>query len=231
MPYSPPEYADFMNSAKPSIMNSGGFERKPPETMLMNYGWMSQGPDNEDAVIINRPFDSSVSPAITSQNKRVVRGSICSLTPLGTMVPGVPDEDERPVVAILIGSDADDFDVMGGPQTLDPAEYENAAVAMKMDAHLPFWLLSAGYIFETSAYLPEDEPALRPTTPLTSLYSLTDLDNGGRLRPGHVYVDHIIGVVIEPPAPCGINTSIQSLRFQGDTIPRIKKGVIAQLRD
>jgi hypothetical protein len=231
MPYMPPEYVDFMNPNMPTIMNSGGFPRKPPETMLSNYGWMTQGPDTEDAVLINRQIDGAVTPEPESANKRLSRGRIFSLTPLGTMVPGVPDDDERPIVTMLIGSDADDGDVIGGPQSLDPAVYADAAVAMKIEANLPFWLLSAGYIFETSAFDPEDAPALRPTTPLTSPHSLNNFDVGGLIKPGVVYVDHIIGTVIESPAPCGINSVIQSLKFQGDTIPRIKKGTISLLRD
>jgi hypothetical protein len=231
MPYTGYEYADFGNGTLPTSMTSGGYTRRPPATMLENYGLRSQGPDEDDAIIINASIDSRVVPENGSINKRMVRGRILSLTKAGTMVLGVSDEDERPIACMQVGSDADEFDVVGGPQTVNPAEFQDAAVAMKLDANLPFWILSAGCIFETSAFDANDAPALQPTTPLTSPHSLTNFDIGGILRVGTVYVDHIIGVVIEPPGPCSINSSIQSLRFQGDTIPRIRNGVLAQLRD
>jgi hypothetical protein len=210
----------------------GGFDPGPVPTMLQHYGLRAQGPDEDDAVIINRRIDSSVRPG-QCPKRTLSRGYIFSLKNsghLGTMVPGVWDDDVYPVACILVGSDADDGDVLGGPPSEGPADYKDAQVAMKIEANLPFWPLSSGYIFESSAFRPQDAPMLAPTTVLTAIASLTDFDIAGLLVPGTLYVDHIIGVVIERPAPCGINSSINTFKFIGETIPRIRQGTLAQLR-
>jgi hypothetical protein len=216
-----------------SVNAAGGFDPGPLPTMLSDYGLRSQGPDEDDAVIINRAIDGSVRPG-QCRKRSLSRGRIFSLTKigkLGTMIPGVWDDDARPIACILVGSDADDGDVLGGPPTGDPSEYVEAQVAMKVEANLPFWTLSSGCIFETSAFRPEDIQQLYPGATLTAVPSLTDFDVAGLLIPGQIYVDHIVGVVIERPDPCGINSAIQTLRFVGDSIPRIKAGAIASLRD
>jgi hypothetical protein len=225
-------FFDVMDHA--SVTSAGGFDAGPMETMLDDYGLRSQGPaDENDCVIINRRIDDRVRP-VGCRRRNIPAGRIFSLTrlgDLGTMIPGVWDTDEYPVACMMIGSNSDDFDVLGGPPTGDPAAYMEAQVAMKVEANIPFWPLSSGYIFETSAFRAEDIPALAPTVTLTSVPSLTDFDIAGLLITGGVYIDHVIGVIVERPAPCGINSAIQTCRFIGETIPRIRKGTLALLRD
>jgi hypothetical protein len=225
---------DFINmyGGNP-VTSAGGFDPGPMETMLQDYGLRSQGPIEDDAIILNRTIDGSVRPA-GCRKRTLPVGRIFSLTRhgnLGTMIPGVWDTDDYPVACMQTGSDADAMDVLGGPPSGSPADYQDAQVAMKLQANIPFWVLSTSVIFETSAFRPEDVPALAPTTTLTAIPSLTDFDVAGVLTPGTLYVDHIIGSVVERPAPCGINASIQTLRMIGLTIPRIRRGTLNLLRD
>jgi hypothetical protein len=226
--------ADFINMyGDNAVTSAGGFDPGPMETMLQDYGLRSQGPNEDDAIILNRTIDGSVRP-VNCRKRSFPVGRICSLTnrgDVGTMIPGVWDTDEYPVACMMVGSDADSMDVLGGPPSGSPADYQDAQVAMKLQANIPFWVLSAGCIFETSAFRPEDVPALAPTTILTAIPSLTNFDIAGLLIPGTLYVDHIIGTVVERPAACGINASIQTLRFVGLTIPRIRRGTLNLLRD
>jgi hypothetical protein len=146
------------------------------------------------------------------------------------MIPGVWDDHEYPIACMMVGSDADDGDVLGGPPVGDPADFKDAQVPMKIHANIPFWPLSSGYIFQTSAIRAEDYPNLYPGQTLTAIPSRTDFDTAGLLIPAKLYIDHVIGVVISRPAPCGINTSISTIEFIGETIPRIRASVIALLR-
>ena len=213
-----------------NIMEAGGYESNPAETMLDHYGWMNQGPDVEDAVVLNRSIEKSVRPAGCTL-RFLPKGRIFSLNENNVMVPGVIDDHEIPVACMLIGSHANDGDVVGGPRIGDPENYMDAQVPIKDEANAGFWSMGAGYIYETSEFDSADLVKLLPTQPVTAIPHMTNFDIAGLIKLGEVYVDHIIGTVVERPAPCGINTSIQTLKILGGVVPRIKKGTIAKLRD
>ena len=212
-----------------NVMEAGGFETKPAETMLDHYSMMRQGPDTEDAVVFNRSIDPAVRPDKCSL-RFLPRGRIFSLNENDQMVPGVLDEHEVPVACILIGSNANDGDVVGGPRIGDPVNFMEAQVPIKDEANAGFWSLAAGYIYETSEFVQEELVKFKPTAPVTAIHDMTDFDVAGLLTPGEVYVDHIIGTVIARPAPCGINSPVQTLQILGCMIPRLRKDTIAQLR-
>lgn len=213
-----------------NVMDAGGYESKPAETMLDHYGWMLQGPDVEDAVVLNRSIDPEVRPD-TCSLRYLPKGRIFSLMPDDRMVPGILDEHEIPVACMLIGSNANDGDVVGGPRIGDPMNFMDAQVPIKDEANAGFWSLGAGYVYETSEFEAASLVKLVPTTPVTAVHHMTNFDVAGMIKPGEVYVDHIIGTVVRRPAPCGINTSIQTVLILGKVVPRIKKDAIAKLRN
>lgn len=212
-----------------NVMDAGGFESQPAETMLDHYGWMRQGPDTEDAVMLNRSIDRAVRPDKCNLRK-LPKGRIFSLTETDTMVPGVLDDHEIPVACMLIGSNSDDGDVVGGPRVGDPEHFMDAQVPIKDEANAPFWSMGAGYIYETSEFDSAKLVQLVPTAPVSSIHDMTDFDIAGLIIPGEVYVDHIIGTVVERPSPCGINSSVETIKILGGVVPRIRKDVIAKLR-
>ena len=212
-----------------NVMEAGGYESRPAETMLDHYAWMNQGPDVDDAVILNRSIDPSVRPEKCNQ-RFMPKGRIFSLMPNDRMVPGVLDEHDLPIACMLIGSHANDGDVVGGPRIGDPLNFMDAQVPIKDEANAGFWSLAAGYIYETSEFEAADLVKLVPTATVTAIHEITDFDVAGLIKIGELYVDHIIGTVIERPAPCGINTSIQTVKILGTVIPRIKAGTLAKLR-
>ena len=211
------------------VMEAGGFETRPQEQMLGHYSHLYQGPDVEDAVVFNKSIDNQCRPDVCAQ-RYLPKGRIFSLTPTGKMVPGVLDEHQIPIAGILVGSDAHDGDVIGGPRVGNPATSRDAQVPIKDAANAPFWSLGAGYLYETSEFDSADTVALAPTTPLTAVHHMTNFDIAGIVKPGDVYVDHIIGTVYEGPSPCGVNTSINTIIILGGVVPRIKNGTLATLR-
>jgi hypothetical protein len=220
---------DFFPETNINVMRAGGYETRPQETQLDHYAWMRQGPDVNDAVVLNRPIDPAVIPGNCSQ-RYLPRGRIFSLTANGTMVPGVLDEHPIPIACMLIGSHANDGDVVGGPRVGDPETHREAQVPFKLEANAGFWSLGAGYIYETSEFDPSHVTALVPTTPVTAVHDMTDFDKAGLIVPGTVYVDHIIGTVTERPEPCGINSVILTVKILGSVIPRMTADTPANLR-
>ena len=211
------------------VMQAGGYETRPAETMLDHYAWMNQGPDVEDAVVFNRAIDPEVRPD-TCYQRYLPKGRIFSLTANNTMVPGVLDEHEIPIACMLIGSNANDGDVVGGPRIGDPEHFMDAQVPLKDEANAPFWSMGAGYIYETSEFVQADLVRLVPTTPVTAVPHMTNFDLAGMITVGSVYVDHIVGTVVEKPEPCGINGSILTVKILGKVVPRIKKSSLDKLR-
>jgi hypothetical protein len=198
--------------------------------MLDHYAQRWRGPDESDAVIFTAEIGPDVTPTV-GQQTYLPRGRCFSLSPDGYMRPGVNDSQELPIAVILIGSDSDSGDATGGPYALDPSVHTRAQVPFKDRANLPFWSLDAGYQFETDGYdhtLPETVYAAG--TPLTATADLNDFSIAGVFTPGQVYVDHIVGVVVEGPGICGVNTAITTIKLQGRVIPRIPSGKIALLR-
>ncbi len=72
--------------------------------------------------------------------------------------------------------------------------------------------------------------SLVPGQPVTSIPHMTNFDVAGLIKPGEVYVDHVIGIVLRRPAPCGVNTSINTVLILGKVVPRLRKDTIAKLR-
>ena len=212
-----------------NVMEAGGYESKPAETMLDHYGWMDQGPDVEDAVVLNKSIDPEVRPD-TCHLRFLPKGRIFSLMPSDRMVPGVLDDHPIPIACMLIGSNANDGDVVGGPRIGDPLNFMDAQVPIKDEANAGFWSMAAGYIYETSEFDSASLVQFVPTAPVTAIHHMTNFDIAGMIKPGEVYVDHIIGTVVRRPSPCGINTSIQTLLILGGVVPRIKKGTLDKLR-
>ena len=213
-----------------SVMEAGGFETKPQETMMDHYAWPFQAPDTEDAIVLNRSIDSAVRPA-NCYNRFLPKGRIFSLMSTDRMVPGVLDDHQIPTACMLIGSNANDGDVTGGPRVGDPLNFMDAQVPIKDEANAGFWCLGTGYIYETSEYDSAATAQLVPGQPVTAIHHMTNFDIAGLVTPGEVYVDHIIGTVIRRPTPCGSNRSIQTLLIHGKVVPRIRKGTIAKLRN
>ena len=212
------------------VHNAGGATRTKYRLMA-HYGFISQGPDTEDAVVFNRMIDQAVRPAKTSELKYLPRGRVFSVNTDGKLIPGVWDTDPVPMAAMLIGSDSDEGDVLGGPIIGTPEFDMDAQIPIKDRANAPFWSLGTGYIYETSEFRPEDVVQLVPTTPLTVLASMDDFDIAGVVVPGTVYVDHIIGTVYEGATPCAVNSSISTIKILGGVVPRITKGTLDLLRD
>jgi len=212
-----------------NVMEAGGYETKPAETMMDHYSWPSQGPDVEDAVVLNRSIDPDVRPD-TCLQRFLPKGRIFSLTSNDRMVPGVLDEQEIPIACILIGSNANDGDVVGGPRVGDPQNFMDAQVPIKDEANAGFWSLGAGYIYETSEFEMSSLVKMVPGQSVTAIHHMTNFDIAGLIKPGEVYVDHIIGTVVKRPAPCGANTSIQTVLILGKVVPRLRKDTIAKLR-
>ena len=220
---------DFFPPTNINVMRAGGYETKPQETMLDHYAWMRQGPDVNDAVVLNRAIDPEVIPGICSQ-RYLPKGRVFSLNATGFMVPGVLDEHQIPIACMLIGSHANDGDVVGGPRVGDPETHREAQVPFKIEANAGFWSLAAGYIYETSEFDQSRVTELVPTTPVTAVHNMTDFDVAGMIIPGTVYVDHIIGTVVERPEPCGINSPTLTVKILGCVIPRIAADTLANLR-
>jgi hypothetical protein len=213
-----------------SVMEAGGFESKPTETMMDHYAWPLQAPDVEDAIVLNRSVDPAVRPRDCYQ-RFLPKGRIFSLTANDRMVPGVMDEHEIPIACILIGSNAHDGDVTGGPRIGDPQNFMDAQVPIKDEANAGFWHLSAGYIYETSEFDSSTVAQLVPGQPVTAIHHMTNFDIAGLLTPGEVYVDHIVGTVVRRPTTCGSNKSIQTVCIVGKVVPRLRKNKIAKLRE
>ena len=214
----------------PNFVRSGGFDPEPAPTVLDHYAWRFLGPeDNNDAVVFNWVIDPSIRPE-GSKLRFLPKGRIFSLIEQGTVVPGLRDDDPKPVAAILIGSDSNSGDVvnvLGG----DPAVHVNAYVAIKDVANAPFQSLAAGYVFETTEFDAAEAVRLVPGAPLTSTTTnRSNFDTAGLVKIGEVYVDHIIGVVLERPKMCGINNVVQTVQFQSCDLPRIPAGTVAKLR-
>jgi hypothetical protein len=222
----------FFNSTltNSNAMNAGGFDNTPFRSMLDHYAHLYQGPDTQDAVVLNRSIDPDVRPALTSVQKVMPRGRFFSLNANGYMIPGVPDDHPVPAACMLIGSDADEGDVTGGPYVGNPATDRRAQVPFKNEAMAPFWSMGAGYVYETTEFDRSRVVELVPTAPVTARYSMTDFDTGGVIVPGEVYVDHIIGTIVDGPAPCGINSMTETVKILGCMIPRIPAGTLANLR-
>jgi hypothetical protein len=233
--------SDVLNNY--GVMQIGGAAREVTPTMLDHYAFRYLGPiDIEDAVIFSKIIDPSVLPTAASVNKILKKGTVFSLTPQGTMVPGIPDSVTYPVAAILIGSDANDGDVTGGVYTGSPLTHEGAYPSFKLEANAPFWSLNCGVVFQTDAYIQEGAELL-PGTPLTvadsaeevtggpsGTYTAYNFDEAGKLRAGEVYKDHIVGVVIEgPDRAIGYNKSLYTIKFQGNTLPRLTAAIVSDL--
>ena len=212
-----------------SVVNAGGIDLIRQPTMLETYGWMRQGPDVDDAVVLSCPIDQDVRPGACSL-RHLPRGRTFSLTKKKTFVPGVLDDDQIPIACMLIGSDSNSGDVTGGPRIGNPMTDRDAQVPVKDAANAPFWSLGAGYIYETTEFDASESAALFPTTPLTAIHSMDNFDEAGKLKIGQVYVDHIVGVVYESPMPCGVNSSTSSLKLIGKVVPRIPADTVDLLR-
>ena len=212
-----------------NVVNAGGVSRAPQKMMLETYAWMRQGPELDDAVVFNKPIDPEVTP-VDCVKQSLTKGRIFSLSKAGTMIPGVWDTDPIPVAAILIGSDANDGDVLGGVRIGLPETDEQAYVPIKDEANAPFWSMNAGYIYETTEYDSADTVNLVPTTPLTATPDMNDFDVAGVLKPGTVYVDHIVGTVYQEPTMCGSAKHRTTLWVLGGVVPRIPADTIALLR-
>jgi hypothetical protein len=223
------------------VMQVGGTAREVTPTMLDHYAFRYLGPiDIEDAVIFSKRIAPTVIPTAESRSKTLKKGTIFSLSPQGDMVPGISAEAEYPVAAILVGSDADDGDVTGGVYTGSPLTHEGAYPPFKYEANAPFWSLNCGVVFQTDAFI-GDAALLLPGTPLTVKdssetvtptdgspnYTAYDFDEAGKLQKGAVYQDHIVGVIIEGPAPTlGYKKSLFTIKFQGNTLPKLTKAAL-----
>jgi hypothetical protein len=210
------------------VIDAGGFPVGTGPTMQDHYAWVRQGAAPRDVVAINGPINRNVRPQ--NCNMQVMPLGRCfSMSNDGSFVPGVVDDHEIPVACILIGSHANSGDVTGVYRGGDPQYDKNAFVPIKDEANAPFYCLGAGYIYETSEYDQAAVTQLVPLAPLTAHYSLTDFDIAGKFTPGHVYRDHIVGILLTPPAPLGINQAIDSITFQGKVVPKLPADWITAL--
>jgi hypothetical protein len=204
-----------------NIMEAGGFSNTPPEDALSHYSHPWLGPDVADAVVYNGTIDSACRPA-QGHRLNLPKGRIFSMTQNGTWKPGVWAADAIPVAAVLVGSDSDDGDVLGGPIYGDPRTTRRAQVPFKLEARAPFWSLAPGYVFYVSEFDPAKTAELQVTCPLTAIPHMTEFDTAGMLTSASVYRDHVVGVVVEAPAPMsGYNPDIMGLKFQGMNLPKL----------
>jgi len=203
----------------------GGIDSNPPPTMLDHYSWRRLGPqDDKDAVIFSAAIDASVRPT-AGKLSFLPKGRIFSMTDEGTMIPGLRDADDRLVLSILVGSDSDSGDVIGVNYG-DPAMYSSGASAFRDTFRANFQSLAAGYVYETTEYDPACATEFVPGTWLTADWdNINDFDTAGIIRPGKLYEDHIIGIVVQGVTPIGINQDVSGIVFQGMVIPRIKDGL------
>jgi hypothetical protein len=219
---------DILNNY--SVMNAGGFAHTPEEDALSHYSHRWLGPsDIRDAVVFNGTIDGQCLPA-EGHRRNLPKGRVFSMTRSGTWKPGIWEEDQIPVAAILCGSDSDDGDVLGGPAMADPRFSSRAQIPFKLGAKAPFWSLAPGYEFYVSEFDPAETAALYVTCPLTAIPSMMGFNTAGMLKPATVYTQHVIGVVTEAPAPMtGYNPDIMGLKFQGMVIPKLPAAVLALL--
>ena len=155
------------------------------------------------------------------------------MTPHGTMVPGLEGDPTLSVLAMLIGSNSDSGDVTGVYYG-DPATVKGGSSAFKDWYNASFQSLHAGYVFETSEYDPEFVNQMVPGTLLTTTRNgFNNFDTAGLIRPGIMYVDQIIGIVVRGIRHSTSNADINCIAFQGLPIPRMSKDAVdvASLRD
>jgi len=132
----------------------GGINPNPPKTRLCHSAWRRFGPqDDLDAVQFSLPIDQSVVPTAGTM-QYLPKGRIFSMTPQGTLIPGLVDNDECPVATILIGSNSDSGDVIGVHYG-DPANHPEGASAFKDWYNAPVQSLAAGYVFSSTEFDPD----------------------------------------------------------------------------
>lgn len=206
----------------------GGIDLDPQETILDHYGWRTYGPqDDKDAVIWARIIDPSVIPH--SAKRFLPRGRVFSMLANGNMIPGIRSTDICPVMGMLIGSNSNSGDVVGY-QYGDPATVETGNSLFKDKYNASFNSMQAGYVFETTEFDPEETTLLVPGTLLTTTVDeIHNFDIAGRLKVARPYVDTIIGVVTQGPAPTNIDHSKIGIWVQGITFPRFDRDLLRTL--
>lgn len=205
----------------------GGVNKAHPPTMLDSYALVIQGPEDiNDRVQYPIPVDPSVPFKLPKGRVFSLSQNTGTLDFAAAAVPGIPEDDELPVVLMLIGSETDDTDVVGSTYNRYPADWNGTYIDFRDEYNAPFTSMHSGYIVETSEYHPDDALLLTLKTPVTSPYDVTDPTLAGTIRPGHVYVDHVFGVIIQPPKPAGINRNINTVLIQTHVIPRLTKAAV-----
>ena len=203
----------------------GGIDHTPPPTRLDHYGWRELGPeDNKDAVIFSRSIDQSVKP--TGRRDWLPRGRVFSMTPFGTMIPGISSKDTLSVVAMLIGSHSNSGDVTGVFYG-DPATVKSGASAYKDWYNANFQSLAAGYVYQTTEFDLENILAFTPGTLITTTVDdVNNFETAGIVRIARPHIDQVIGIVTTGPKPIDANQDVMSICFQGLAIPRLDRATL-----
>jgi hypothetical protein len=201
--------------------SGGGFNPADEEENLERYSWIVKGEfvGSQTAVVLNGVIDNSVRPSSTSSKKTLTRGRIFYLSPPnGTWKPGADEAIPSPVVGMLVGSDADSFDVNPASYTATPLDSYYGVAVMKQSPTLPFYLLDAGVILETSEF----DPAESYSPGLTVLGVNTSDDNfdvAGLVRPGTLHTEHTIGTVTQGLSQAATRKGLSTIQFLGKVIP------------
>jgi len=197
----------------------GGFDPVDEERYLERYSWLAKGPfvGSDIAVVINGVIEESVRPDQTSLRRTIPRGRVFYMNALGHWQPGVDPAIPSPIAALLVGSDADSFDVNPASYTATPVDSLYGVGVMKQEATLPFYLLDAGAIFQTSEFLPGSY--IPGTTVLGVETNDTNFDTAGCVRPGTFRTEHTVGTVTKGPSISPLRRGLNTIEFFGKVVP------------
>jgi hypothetical protein len=114
-----------------------------------------------------------------------------------------------------------------GSESGDPASDEFAWSGFGTEEVLLAFPASGGFELESTEYDPT--ASFPPNTPLTSARNDADIEVGGVLVPGEVYVNPICGVVSSGLVPSGYSRPglTNALRFWPVWLPQLQKDVVS----